>query len=407
VATPPKVIDNQVVQRFANEMASDPALSLAVIGKRLGLDETSTKQYGWMAKGWILAQHYLAVPDTEVMKLALAADIRAGIHKASVIETLFELIKPELPLLDATRIPDAPLIHSGAELDCLLTISDMHGGKLVRWDDTGGMGGYDIEILKRRVAKYMAHVIRLLEIEGPNIKRLWLALQGDLVDGTNIFKGQRNHLDPTCRGVVEQTMLVGGLLSEMLLQLAAVVPVIIVSSANGNHARIGEKGEAHWTDNFDYFLYMLLAERLAHVPNIHFQKPTGNFIFWSINGHNFYFEHGENIRSWGGIPFYGLSRASSEIQRLVGAFVHHFCVGHFHNKAEFGNVLMNNNWVGSDDFSIYALKKGGCPSQQYFEIHPHYGISSSRTIYLEDRRAWGLIQPTDADTIIAKHGKVA
>ena len=133
--------------------------------------------------------------------------------------------------------------------------------------------------------------------------------------------------------------------------------------------------------------------------NIKFVQPDGMWMFWNIAGWNFFMEHGDKIRSWGGIPYYGMERAAGRIQHLVNAIVHGYLVGHHHDPALFGNCMMNGNWVGSDDFSIDVLKKGNCPSQEYYEIHPHYGISNHRTIYLEDRREWGKIEPRTARDI--------
>jgi len=309
---------------------------------------------------------------------------------------LIDGLKDSIEAVPKRKLPARPRISTKAELEVVTPISDIHCGKRVRFDDVGGLGQYDVDIFVRRLKKYQAHLERLLAIEKGNIKRLWIPLLGDLVDGTMIYRGQRNYLDPAFRGVLDQVVYMEEALTDHLIFVASLVPEVIVGVAGGNHARIGMKGDSHWRDNFDYLVFDHLRRRMANAEYVKFAEPKGNFIYWEIQGWPFYGEHGDKIRSWGGIPYYGVNRAIKEIHELVERVVAYFLTAHHHDRASFGRCRMNGNWPGTDDFSQQTLHKGGCPSQEYYEVHPEYGISVERTIYLEKRSEWGKVEPMTA-----------
>jgi len=401
MANPPFSPDPILKQKGLEFLAAHPTAILAEFAEQLGLDKNHARAYFLWCKG-ILDAKGVSFEMTEAQRMERRAQEevdKLAIKKQTIAELITEALQSAYVKVEKRKLPPRPRISTKAELECITPISDVHCGKRVRLDDVGGLGQYDVEIFVRRLAKYQAHLQRLLAIEKGNIKRLWVPLLGDLVDGTLIYRGQRNYLDPSFRGVIDQVVYMEKALTQHLLFLSELVPEVIVGVAGGNHARIGIRGESHWKDNFDFLVFDHLRRTLENAKRIKFEEPRGNFIYWEICGWSFYGEHGDKIRSWGGIPFYGVNRTIQRIHELVENVVSYFLTAHHHERASFGRARMNGNWIGADDFSAYELKKGGCPSQEYYEVHPEYGISVERTIYLEKLSEWGSIKPTGAGEI--------
>jgi hypothetical protein len=405
MATNKVEIDQEILEIFVNALKLNPNVAGTEIATTLGcpFNDYNIRLYTNMARAYIMGES-AKLPMSQRMVDAGFAHIKAKEEKKSAMtEIIMTGLREVFSTLPKITAPPAPKLDKKAEIELVLPHSDMHVGKNVRWDDVGGLGEYNSEIFLKRVSSYQAHFENMIEHKKGRIKRIWLPMLGDLIDGKKIYRSQASYLDPAFRGVLEQVKFTVDALADHFVFLSTFVPQVVVMASGGNHARIGMKGEDHWTDNFDLLVFFMLRERLKAHKRIVFIEPKGNYLFFSVLGWNFYAEHGENIRSWGGIPYYGLERAAGQVQQLVQTLVHYYLVGHHHNPGEFGNatkVLVNGNWAGADNFSVDVLKKGGPPSQQYFEVHPHYGVSDCKTIFLENRLEWGKTIPETMEVIV-------
>jgi len=116
--------------------------------------------------------------------------------------------------------------------------------------------------------------------------------------------------------------------------------------------------------------------------NIKFTIPKSFFLTKTINNHNFLICHGDNIRSWMGIPWYGINRAIANFTELMasrGQFFEYVALGHFHNDACMrkvsGERLINGSFTGGDQFSLGAMTTISTPVQMLFGVHKDIGIS--------------------------------
>jgi hypothetical protein len=151
-------------------------------------------------------------------------------------------------------------------------------------------------------------------------------------------------------------------------------------------------------------MYKFLEARLANQPNMRFNF---DYAFWATAQHwdwRFYFCHGDNIRGWGGYPWYGQARADANTTQLMltrGLWYHYFIHGHFHTdmslQTPIGKRFANGNWVGTTEYGVNG-GFGGRPSQKLLIVTEKGGVESEIPIYLDE------INPDFLNRAAAGHG---
>lgn len=334
-------------------------------------------------------------PDFEKRRNEIAAQFEneqrekylSGLAKqAAHGDVLFRAIQSVAAQWPAVPPPPPPRFsppETRDEEEIVLLISDVHIGEHVSAEDTGGLGGYDVKTFKDYLAEYQNALSSVFDIYRRviPIRRITVAFMGDLIDGRFIYRGQTKNLDLLAmEQMLEAERHFGGFVRWLAGQYEEVVCVCVC----GNHGRIGQKGEGHHTkDNLEWGIYNAMKWHLEDQPNVRWHIPSAWYALVDIMGHRFVFAHGEDIKGWNSIPFYGLDRAS---RRIDGHMPHEiFCVGHHHQPAMTGSWIMNGCWPGPSEFSLKALQTGTRPSQKFLMVHRDVGITVSRDIYLADR----------------------
>jgi hypothetical protein len=123
--------------------------------------------------------------------------------------------------------------------------------------------------------------------------------------------------------------------------------------------------------------------------------------------------HGDQAKSWAGIPWYGINRIESKMRNLIdrsksnekmwqaisrdgidisnpnelSKYIFNYmksfdflALGHFHSLGEIetisgSRIILNSSFVGGDDYSINDLLSANEPSQKFFGIN-------------QDRKTW-------------------
>lgn len=264
--------------------------------------------------------------------------------------------------------------------ECFIVLSDIQIGEIVNKIKTGGLGSYDKTVFLDRMGNFKNGINSILDIfqNVIPIHRVNVLILGDIIEGKTIFKGQQGKVDTD---VAFQIMNGVDEISIFLSWLATRVSEVHAYCVAGNHGRIGQKGELEPVhDNLEYVLYHWMKDRLSCHKNISINISDTWWMCIERMGHRFYITHGDDIKSWMNIPFYGAQRSAGRVQRLV----RHdwFIVGHHHTQAQFDNVLMNGSWVGGSEFSLKAMQVGGLPTQLMFMLHPKKGITCKYDIQL-------------------------
>ena len=276
----------------------------------------------------------------------------------------------------------------------LLPIFDcQYGTKVVPSDTVGGIGRFDSVVFAERAKRYVEIVAKIIHAQAQNFRigPIVFAIGGDMVEGDEIFEDQswqlempspdqvlhmRDHLS----WMVDALMSVG---AEVGARRASVVCV------PGNHGRRGKKFSGrHKRDSFDVMVYRLLEERLKNHPIFTFAvEPAGNCTF-DVLGNLFAMIHGDEVKGWGGLPFYGMTRHDARMNRTLNVIPDYVLLGHHHQPASipigYGEYFLAGNWVGATNLS--NIVGSNQPQQQVLMVDEQNGVLDRIPVLLDDRR---------------------
>jgi len=267
----------------------------------------------------------------------------------------------------------------------LQMISDFHYGLKVKPVEIGGIFEYNSEVAKKELDYLLFKTCRILEYHPNRPDTLVITLLGDMIDNAIMRDNQMASIEFQ---ITDQIMGVVELMTDYIITLSKYFKEIKCFGVYGNHGRITQKVTgAHPKDNFDRIVYWGIQERLKGIDNISFEFTEAQHMLVDIEGWQFWLEHGDTVRSWAGIPFYGAKREKSNINDMLNKFsekADYTLAGHFHIDAEFENIFMNGSFVGGDIFSIGRLRRMNIPSQTILGINKKHGVVWKRKIQLID-----------------------
>jgi hypothetical protein len=339
------------------------------------------------------------------------------------------------PLVSVPKISLPKDKHATKE-SCILELSDIHFDENIKLEETQGLGFYNSYVAARRIQQIIDSIIRITkkQLKGYVLNTLHIFGLGDWVSGTIheelLRAGQSN--------IINQSYGLAFILCQAFLELCQVFPEIIVHVMGGNHARLEKK--PYFKEkyvNWDTVVGNTLAILLKNQKNIRFNIPPSIIDTVEIENHTFLLMHGDTIRSYGIMPYYGLQRAASQVELIKGGqfkevfrevkselqelkkgfniadleslshkdlevyikatdqifkkiignshnLVDKICMGHFHDASTLLNqkILINGSVVGPNEYAL-AKFMGNKPMQRFFGVHHEKGISWEFSLRLD------------------------
>jgi hypothetical protein len=303
------------------------------------------------------------------------------LKERAATELIIDMFKEQIKAFEWMNInPPEPVNIIPKTEEALLLFSDAQIGENITLEDTNGIGEYNIHIFKERMDRLVKDIRELTYIHqlAHRIDTLNIFMLGDNVDGIGIYPGQVHHLDAL---VIDQMLIGSEKIAESLLKLLGTFKKIKITGIVGNHGRIGRKGENPSYVNFDYLLYKMLERLLINYKDrIEWHIPKSNWTLTNIGNAGFLLLHGDTIKAWNGIPYYGIDRADARLTKMLAAFgktYQYLCLGHHHNPGDVdspnGEKILNGTMVGGSSFSINQLHTTSRPSQWFFGVDPEKG----------------------------------
>lgn len=277
----------------------------------------------------------------------------------------------------------------------LLPIFDtQYGQRVVPNDTVGGIGGFDSGVFRARLETYVEKVSALMRSysAGHRLESMVFALGGDMVEGDEIFAGQPWQLefDPAEQMIGMRDLLAYAIDALMEVGASLGTKKASVLCVPGNHGKVGGKrgGARPKGYSWDVAVYRLLKERLSNHPIHNFViERAGNCTF-DVAGNLFGMIHGDEVKGWGGLPFYGLTRHDAKMIRTLNVIPQYVLLGHHHQPASipigYGEHLMSGNWVGANNLS--GIVGSNVPSQWAFFVSKEHGVCDRSLIYLDEKR---------------------
>lgn len=332
----------------------------------------------------------------------LRAENREYAKKLASQEEFFERI------VEASQVPaQAPKYRAAKpkkklpSRSVVVPVYDQQFGQLVRPDDTpGGRGKFDTSVFDTRLERWLEGVTGNIRdyAQSHRIEELIIPLGGDQVEGDEIFPGQSWQLELDPARQVWELAGKSELAFRELIRFAKEevgIPWVAFYAVPGNHGKVGGKrsGARPSTYNWDWLYQMILRDKLRKEPINEFIIEPAGAIFFYAAGVEFQAIHGEQIKGWGGIPFYGIARHDAKSVRLHNRIFRYLLMGHIHQPAELttgsgAEAIVSGDWVGANNMSGF-ITAASRPQQRVIYVAHKWGVTESARIYLTDAEtAW-------------------
>jgi hypothetical protein len=250
--------------------------------------------------------------------------------------------------------------------------SDGHIEENVEAARVNNLNFYDLDEAKQRHEKYFVGVVKNLENwqVANRIDNLVIASLGDAITGFihEEFK-VNNFLTPVEATFYAMELIMSGF--DYILDKAP-VDVIDVVCCYGNHGRdVKYKPAAiRARHSYEWLMYktMELFYKKRGEDRIRFNIAAGYHTYLNIYDYMIRFHHGDAIRFQGGVG--GLSiplmKAINQWNKSIRADLD--CLGHYHQKKDYGNALVNSSLIGWNEYAIEIKGDFEEPSQTMFMV---------------------------------------
>lgn len=288
--------------------------------------------------------------------------------------------------------PQKTILPTNKKREGILFIGDTHVGEVVSPEQTYNFGKYDIETFVIRL-QHIADTVKSHVIDsGKKLKKIHLILLGDIVSG-NIH----DELALNAHGDVTDWILIAykSIVSLVEELKPYVSDEVLMYGVPGNHGRMKRKPQhKNFYNNFDFITYKFIEEYYRGLGDSKvkciFKKCF--FDIADVHGNKFLFLHGNNIKSWAGIPFYGIDRSYKILSALLqntGQKIDYMVMGHFHtgiDMARFGGeIIVNGSVIGNNEFSLQN-NFASTPSQIFLISEEGYGVKYKMLIPLDEKK---------------------
>jgi len=337
-----------------------------------------------------LEAHNIALKDeSNRCRQAYKAAQRQNSVFAALVDEMKKVVKPIRPLPKTVKLSrKRKMIRESV----VAHLSDEHATSIVLPHQVGGLERYNFPITLRRAEELVDTLLKFTQktLSSYIFDTLWIFANGDHTSGEI-----HNAVDHSYyRNQFRNSLATGQMHALMLRDLAPHFKNIKILYTSGNHGRRSPRKDYHgaW-DNWDYLVAETAKMHCNDIENIEFLIPDSFSIGVDIEGWGFHITHGDEIRSWNSIPWYGLERKTRRLSALTAVQnkrIHYYCFGHFHNSAEQavldGETLINGSWVATDPFAFEKLSVYSEPAQWLHGVNSKRGISWRLNMKLKTSR---------------------
>lgn len=336
------------------------------------------------------------VDDTEILR-ARNAELERFARDARASEVLEERVVRRITSALEERAalyrprPVARDRRKATEQEFVALLSDLHAGEVVEDEATLGANAYDWPIMLARLDQYRASILSHREHFAAPVKRLHVAMLGDMVSGSiHDELAQTNEL-PDAEIVVQLAYDLTGWLEALAEEFTDVVVV----GVGGNHGRLSKKPQAKRAQSsWDWVVYRMVEGLMRRHPRVSFRFPRAAFAEHVVcDRWRCLLLHGDGIRStMPGVPWAGVERRKSSLQEqllAVGRPFDYMMLGHFHTANSLDGVTAetytNGSVKGADEYSIKQYGGGRPAKQRLVSFHPDRGATGMQWVDLQPK----------------------
>jgi len=325
----------------------------------------------------------------------LRSELKGAQRESTVFKMLASIIEQQPPF--STFTPYNSIIDRKAKIteSAMLVFSDCHADQEILPVRVRGLEEFSFDVACQRAERIVDTTIsHLTDNMGKNYRfeTLYIAGLGDYVNG-EIHCGTEHS---KWGNALKNAMGMGELFAMMVTDLSRYFKKIVVCSVSGNHGRRSIKKNyrgAH--DNWDYMVMAHAATRLKGLIDegrVEVFAPDSWSMITTIYGWNFVLNHGDDIKGWNSIPYYGIERKTRRLNAIgsvTGVIPHYYLFGHFHQMSSTqhttGETIVNGSWSATDEYALEGLGAYSEPYQWLLGVHPTYGLTWRMPIKLRKK----------------------
>ena len=297
------------------------------------------------------------------------------------LETFFADVAEEIQM-----ISPMPIVYDPSSIDlavsspCSAAIhcTDWHIGSVQDASEIEGFGEYSPEIAQQRVQNLSERTMKWIETHRASytIDELVLLVTGDLISGDIHEELKVTNAFPS----PVQAVRAGLMLSELVAGYAPHFPTVRVEFiVADNHSRLTKKPQAKEAgfNSFNYIVGYISQLLLGAHTNVKFNLWPMIEKSVDIKGCRYLCLHGNAIKGWAGIPYYGVQRQvgkEAEHRMNMPESVHFdkLLLGHFHVPLNAPKYMIGGGLSGTDAYDHMAGRHAD-PCQSAWLIHPKHG----------------------------------
>ncbi len=301
------------------------------------LDQETDEKYTALRSACASLQEKLA-QEQERTELVVGAAYR-GARDATAGMTI--------PYVPAKKRVNA---SGGPEEWCIPIVSDLQLGKKTP--------NYSSDVCAERMVRYSDKIDALIDLGRSNhpIKHAATAWLGDMVEGEDIFPGQKDKIDSS---TIKQALKDGPeIMLPWCFRMLDQVETLDVFAVDGNHGRFGRKGQFSQETNADRMLYIMCDEILKREPKyrdrvkFHYceyaelgDNEANWYVVLKAGEYRALCVHGYQFKGSMGFPWYGLAKKVYPWKAgVIRDTFQDVFMGHFH---QLGLIPLN-------DIKVYA-----------------------------------------------------
>lgn len=255
--------------------------------------------------------------------------------------------------------------------------TDVHYGAVQAASEIENFGEYNPDIARERIHRFGTKILEWTVTlrQSYKIDELVVLFTGDLVSG-DIQRLEVTNAFPT----PVQAVNVAYILAEVLAMQAAHFPRVRVEFiCVDNHGRLTQRPQSREAglNNWNYIIGHIMKEVLKAHSNIAFNIYPMAEKSIDVKGHRFLLMHGNGIKGWAGIPYYGIERrtAKEAVKRMNLPEEYKFSkivMGHFHAPLNHPYFLVGGSVSGTEAYD-HSEGRHSPPIQTAWLVHPKYG----------------------------------
>ena len=266
----------------------------------------------------------------------------------------------------------------GSPIIPVLKLSDWHIGEKINPAETEGFGEFNWYIAQQRVYTLVDDFISwvMTQRTGYPIDECAVFFEGDYISGDIHKELQVTNEFP----IPVQTANAGLLMGEAIARIAPhFAKVSVYQVGADNHGRLQPKPQfkQKTQNSMSYLCHVICNSYLAKHTNLNIVTSDGIKYLANVNGKKFLIEHGDTVKAWMGIPYYGLERhRAREATRRMNSEIgfDYQSIAHWHVPGMVsGNIIINGSLSGTTEFDHGCGRHSG-PSQVAFLVHPKHGV---------------------------------